>query len=889
LRVELENNNDVRCTFEDNHVTIYNLDTEDKQNFSIKRSQSILTKEEKIEYLDYKKQKKVKNALALYTKDKDGYEKKITEINNVKSYNLQPTEYEVEYYSMGKAPTGIEDISGKVAKEIIRLKPESFVLYLEITNLNRDYLISKISMENNILSFLDIVPSLWGKIYSKKDRENKQNAIEDLKKHLSNKTKFYKVRYSFAVRKKKIAKNFSVRLMQSLAGVDLAGCEKIDTNVRGLLYPWANTAFVNESDFSFEMATNDIVDLFDFRTSNTDLSGFNKFDLKDLKAVKNTASFYMATEDDLFGIDFFSGPEMFNVIIIAPSGSGKSFFGTNNIDGFIHANKDSIVWILDRGGSYSNFVETNENSVNLNLKKSSTVNCINPFTYNFDYAVFIFIETVENDYNSFRKELEYKGTKNIPSLKDFIDNENRYNMLVKSIELLNYMSTFVVEKDGSRVHKGDELDILYFANPEEEDSLFRTHFVRTDPHVTLAVYDNILGDMLRVKKADDDKKRASYVEKEIEPVISALIIKGLEEQFADITGEITSESSISEIEEVLSTGMYITIKDIATKLEENLSKLIDDSFSKGDILEWINTLDVFINRKKSGKLFNGKPNINFEAKLLNIDFGEIDDENVEPILLSSILMNFYKLMTEVKNKGIKKKLFVDESHKILNSNDESALASIAYLFRTTRKWNSAVVLLSQLISDLIKRGEEATGTKLSHFKALEENSGWKILMGEGHNEEELKRLGINKYLIDIFQREEDPNKEKDRRFLIQTKNSKLFGRLIVSDVDYWTATTNANEKALVQCVSFVYGGDKVRAIIKLAEIFKMSFISTYKEISILIMRMDADKTKLGNFEEVLTELGATELDMLKFMTEKQKVLLYAVSKLMETKGITYRI
>jgi hypothetical protein len=232
---------------------------------------------------------------------------------------------------------------------------------------------------------------------------------------------------------------------------------------------------------------------------------------------------------------------------------------------------------------------------------------------------------------------------------------------------------------------------------------------------------------------------------------------------------------------------------------------------------------------------------------------------------------------------------VDESHKILNSNDESALASIAYLFRTTRKWNSAVVLLSQLISDLIKRGEEATGTKLSHFKALEENSGWKILMGEGHNEEELKRLGINKYLIDIFQREEDPNKEKDRRFLIQTKNSKLFGRLIVSDVDYWTATTNANEKALVQCVSFVYGGDKVRAIIKLAEIFKMSFISTYKEISILIMRMDADKTKLGNFEEVLTELGATELDMLKFMTEKQKVLLYAVSKLMETKGITYRI
>lgn len=841
LKILLDNKFQYRVVLNPSYLVIKGGPNNINKVITIKSSETVIYRTEKVEYKDVSGNTKEVEEFIIYLRDlRNNIDSKIFSVKSPKEVIEDSDDYEVKHYTLSKVP-GIfySEVGRIISEEIKKINPDSFVLITEVIKYSQDYLKDRLSTENGIYNTIDKLPAMNGFFYDKDTLHDKKRAVLSQINHLDE-TPFFKARFGFSVRKTFFSRNDSSNIIQLMEGKELGSVIQTDFNMVNLNLPFTHSPFLKVSEMSYELSPQDMVELIDLKYGAPDFSKRSFFRKNDLLAMKNNGHIFVQSDDTIFAIDIFKGPDMFNGIIIAPSGSGKSFTTVNLLDGFLSSNSENIGWIIDRGGSYVNYTEL-AGGDNINIKRSSITNCINPFVYNLDVAALVYLEFQADEFNKSkqavfehnqrvklekehgRDDLEFKK---MPGIKEFLGDVD-YEIIHNTINLLKTKNDFILETDPDKDYgTGADFDILYF---NEDMGYFKPHFVRNDNQELLDVFQKIIFAMLKLDKKTNksgyEKVKSSVIE-----IVSKLMARSFKTHYVNDKKSFMDVSTHTEafLNEFFSKTLYTTIQDISLNLKITLIEQIGPNFTPEIIDDYLAELDVYINRKKSGNLFNGKPNINFDKRLLNIDFGEIQDaEDLAPVLLSALLLNFFKMMTSAKFKGRRKVLVIDESHAILNAEDMTALASVAYLFRTTRKHGASVFLLSQAIPDFIKNPDEVEAKKLPHFTALAENSGWKFVLGRGHNKEQLKKLELSNTLTGMFSQAD--SKKKDFRFLIQTQATKNFVSMVISSIDYWVATTHDQEKLLINLTSKIYQS-KEKAILKLADVFGMAFVGDYQSV-----------------------------------------------------------
>lgn len=682
------------------------------------------------------------------------------------------------------------------------LKTLGFDVFSIITEIQKKpsiVLEKQITTSKKIYTLLSQIPSFNDALYNKELVKKKIEAFNSIIFHITEGGReFSTTRFSFSLTLPYTVEEdmitFQINQILSTFSIRFKMLKGITTHITD---PIPYKAYIQVSENIMELENSEVEELIDLEYGNKYFNMLEDNSVSSLTQLDN-AHIYLKTDSKIQSLNIFEGPDMFNGLIIAPSGSGKSFLTVNLINGFLSSNPENLCWILDRGGSYVNFTETFGGN-NINLKKSDEKNCINPFVFDNYFSKLIYIEELLH----FASQLERKIERLEKNLKGSPNNKE----ILKEIEDLKLEKTKSIEKvekliKVTKFRGRDEVLRDYNDLPE------KTNFKDLSPQDIIEIFNILVETMIKVKNLDDKEQR--LVKKSINKAIIYLIVE-------DLKG-IDNFDHLKDNDEI----NYLLIEDIANKIQENLLK---EGLEAQTVKSIISSLDSFIDPMQSGKLFNGKPALNLSSLLVNIDFGEIQEEALADLVLSALLLNFFNVMTSDKYKFSKKLLIIDEAHAVLNGSEISGLKSVSYLYRTARKHGGAVWLLSQGINDFVKLQGEVAPERMALFGGIVENAGWKVLLGKHLKKNLIDRLDMNNTTAVRISEKPDNSRE----FYILTAKVSGFASLVVSDLHYAIATTNKEEKNILKSLDLLTN-DTQNSLLIFATIFGKNFIRKYASV-----------------------------------------------------------
>lgn len=739
-----------------------------------------------------------------------------------------------------------DDFSNHLSKQVIdAIAPETFVQQLEVFRQPQRQLIKQYESRRTNLDFFLMIPAAGGKLYNKLDVLDKIEALTASIAQLGE-NNFLSARYSFGYTKRINLPKDDVDVRNKLKRLGVDEFTEAIQSLDKTMLPWTYTPYIlnKQARSSYiELSEKEVAKFINLKFGQRSLSFDRPRELNYAKPIKDSC-FFVKTETEVMGVDIFKGPEKYNGLIIAPSGSGKSFFAVNMLDGFISGNPNNIVWILDRGGSFYRFTDT-YGGVNKELTLSSDENSINPFGLNLSFVLMVKLQYYE-EYLSEKVVSDNSGSmvlknKFTPEIKSEIDTIVRFLKIMSSSNSGNF---YVVDDDNTLEEyrkmpssSKQKLDILTFVIDEDENLVsFKTEFFITQVQDTFAVLSSIVIAMLSSSDKDENTKTALV---SLAPVvIRKLFLNKLEQELSDkrfiedyntTTKEVISTFDFTDIhssgmgtiekmstpdnaddktdvlfkfsDEVLeyaNTNVFFIIEELKREFEMFITK--DDGIKNPeDILHHLMELDFYINDLQAGKLFNAEPPKDMSnERLVNIDLGESQDERLTTVVPSALMMNFFKILTAPSKKGTNKILLIDEAHAILGSSNVSGLDAIAYLFRTARKHGGAIWLISQSIGDFHQPNDPVKSQK---FEALIKNAGWRVLLGSGHTDTD-KVLGFSGDSIE-FAKKSKEGAEKYKMVIDMDGKTINVVDLVVSATDYWNSTTHPAEKHVLDILTLM--------------------------------------------------------------------------------------
>jgi hypothetical protein len=831
----------------------------------------------------------------------------------------------IESFFVNGLPSKYKDnLSINLSKSILaEVEPESFVFQIELFRFDTLDLEKKYKSEIRGLSLLTILPSFGDLLYDKISIYEKQTALIASMEQLKL-LDFTNIRISFGYKKIEYNPNDKRTVELKAKAQNLDKIIPIKNSFSELMLPWVKSDYITSTfaqDSIGEVSVNELVKLIDLKDGQQYVSRDKPGKLKDVEEIKKS-SFFVKSKTTIQGIDVFFGPDKFNGLIIAPSGSGKSFFAVNMLDGIMGASPDNIVWILDRGGSFTRFTNIH-GGVNKNIELSDKDSSINPFSLSFKTLSLMRLLEIENILLTTNNEGEYehKLTKELQKeisvivrmLQIYSDTsqKNDFRFLSNSSDELAAKKVSASSYDTFKLFLNEDGSIVL---DEEGKREIETKFKLEEPQATLSVLSSIAQSMLTPDRNTTQKSTKGGLQ-QLMSLAPTVINNIFEKKYKKILNsnvylskyKIEETKKGSEIKEVPGNSLYIgrklktkervkfqydyeqdkimreNIYFTSSELKQEFLREIDEreEINFNEVRSYLDALNFYIDMKEAGKLFNTKPPADLSReKLVNIDLGESKDPRLSSVVPAAILMNFFKIMTSPAAKNSQKVLLIDEAHNILNAEDTSGLESIAYLFRTARKHGAAVWLISQSVSDFYRPQVQNSNV----FDALRENAGWRVLLGGGHQNTE-KAFTFSEPAAEFALK----TKEGAERFtmLLDMQGAKTIkADLIVSGVDYWSSTTHKAEKVVLDVWGSIRDGKT--AIRIMAELFpdpSKGMRTTYNSIQSLIGIVPHIEvnTVIEDLEKRLIneELSSEQLSIVK----KEYKLVKAILMLTEQKNI----
>jgi hypothetical protein len=829
-------------------VTIYSRTTDETKTYKLSEGESV----------DYKKDSKKIEIRKIF------YQNGIRQENDILDTQIIDSKFIIEdkdrvqttkSFFLTEVPPHIEsDISMKISDNVLQdIKPDFFVQQIEVFKLPMKQQQTVLTDKINRLKLISgIVPSMGTLIYDKSIVLDKIEGLTAARTQITE-SPIISTRYSFGYRKESISESDNSKLKLRLKSYGIEDFTEATQSLNKTILPWTYNPYIIDKEArstTLELSQDELSNLINLKQGQGEMS-FSKPRTDGAVAPIKKSCFFVKTEDEVIGIDIFKGPEKFNGLIIAPSGSGKSFFAVNMLDGFISANENNTVWILDRGGSFTRFTET-YGGVNKELSPSSDNNSVNPFGLSLSLVLMVKLHYFEEYLNerTINKVTGKKERKNVltPDIHSEINNIIR---LLKIISI-NTTSNFYPVEDEDGVSGYNRLpesarqkqDIFKYMVDEEDGKLelleISSEFFITQIQDTFAVLSSIVTSMLATKDKPEFVK-TSFVS-EAPKVLRKLFLNAYEKEIRDkifitdynrTTGEENASfdfdtviptgyenplfEEIKKIEKEEKTSIKFKYEDeivdysgknmyfIIEELKEEFKKFIlrGDKISgqlKDEIILHLKEFDFYIDELEAGKLFNVEPPKDLsKERLVNIDLGESQDKRLTTVVPSALLMNFFKVLTSPSKKGSNKILLIDEAHAILGAEDTSGLEAIAYLFRTARKHGGGIWLISQSIGDFYQPLDERNRM----LEALIKNAGWRVLLGSGHvNTKEA--LGFSGDSIEFARKSKD-DAEKYKMIIDMDGKTINVVDLVVSATDYWNSTTHAAEKLVLDTFTLMTG------------------------------------------------------------------------------------
>ncbi len=191
----------------------------------------------------------------------------------------------------------------------------------------------------------------------------------------------------------------------------------------------------------------------------------------------------------------------------------------------------------------------------------------------------------------------------------------------------------------------------------------------------------------------------------------------------------------------------------------------------------------------AARLLNGPSTIELTADCAAFDLkgleGQTDLQSIVMLILSGILWNLV-----MRDRTERKMIVFDEVWKLLSS--PSSAAILEELYRTSRKYRAAILTISQSVDDF-------SGASIA--SALMNNSATTYLLRHRRNHAEIgAQFRLNPHEREIFtQLEMRPGKYTEA--LILHGEHHFLGRIHLSPLEYWIATTHPSDIALEEAVA----------------------------------------------------------------------------------------
>jgi len=189
----------------------------------------------------------------------------------------------------------------------------------------------------------------------------------------------------------------------------------------------------------------------------------------------------------------------------------------------------------------------------------------------------------------------------------------------------------------------------------------------------------------------------------------------------------------------------------------------------------------FTSKGSYGKFFNGNDNITFKNDLTVLEFEELRER---PDLGGVIMQMLSLQIVQQVYLSDRKQRFVilfDEAWYALKHFPQM-LASMA---RTVRKYNGALVLGTQSLTDFYGSGGGEEGSASEDEKArfsVIENSSWRVLLKQkSDSAEKAKRIGLGPGQIELLKNLQAPNKQYSESLICQSDKEYFVSRLMLDE------------------------------------------------------------------------------------------------------------
>lgn len=673
----------------------------------------------------------------------------------------------LNHFTLSEIPVVFsENISNSVSEQLKKMEVEEFVIITEVVKLAKSKLMKELQGRRRAFEALTQLKkiSFNNKAFDVNLAIKKANALSSMETLIDDGEDFADVKFGVTIKTDFKDKDLLKQLNQNKADLSF---EELPSVIEDFNSPILFEKYIEVQEKVINLSLTEIASMINLRYGETYFSGRTELLDSELSKINNKHA-YVLREEQVQSINLFDGPEKFNFLIIAQSGGGKSFMTVNLMDNFLDVNPNNLCWILDRGGSYINFTEI-QGGNNIGISAADSKSCINPFLFSNYFAKLIKILKYEN-------------------LKELTIEQQREMKLISKTKMLDI---------------GDLEDSFEFVDGKIQS----TSFEASEPQALLSIYVGFIEEMIKIEQLDSIDRNRLLIENAIVNLISDKYNPKLD---SDHNHYILP----SEIKE-----------EIIKLVKEKEKNLAADERYQNRIEDLLSRMNKFLDTSAFGNLFNKKPQLDLSKRLINIDFGEIQDEDIQNLALASVISNFFVVMTSARNKKGQKIILIDEAHAVLNAESSIGLKSVSYLFRTTRKHGALAGLISQSIKDFSKEKGEVREDKMTHFNGIVGNAGWVFLLKQHAKEDCINRLEMKPEDAEYV------NNNQTFRFFVKTQHSGK-AMLLTSDLGYAVATTNKEEKLMLGYLDkFVVDNNLSKRLVLFSELFGKSFISSYQDVS----------------------------------------------------------
>ncbi len=241
------------------------------------------------------------------------------------------------------------------------------------------------------------------------------------------------------------------------------------------------------------------------------------------------------------------------------------------------------------------------------------------------------------------------------------------------------------------------------------------------------------------------------------------------------------------------------LRDLRTVLE----KSGDDPVDRADALEIARALRFYTDGIY-GQILNRPSAVRpFVGRFTVFDLAGLKEHKCLQAII--VFLIGFGLGQQMKDRAAKKVVVLDEAWEFFN--DPTASELISRLYRTARKFNAAILSVSQSPVDFLK---SAAST------AMLANSYWKVFLRLDMGHEQLSGFGLNDRQIEAIKSLAMKKRSYSEMLVVFGERSRVL-RIQPSSLEYWLATTNAEECAKEAQMTAVRSDDPLSVIKALAK------------------------------------------------------------------------